>query len=84
MKDLISVYAGAFLLVAWGIAHIVPTPSVIRDLGPISAENKRIVVMEWAVEGLTLCFIGSLAAPWPGRRASMIPQRSSPCASAER
>ncbi len=56
----ILLYAGSALITVWGIAHIVPTKSVVNGFGTISRENKRIITMEWIAEGLTLCFIGLL------------------------
>lgn len=56
----ILLYAGSALITAWGIAHIVPTKSVVNGFGAISQENKRIITMEWIAEGLTLCLIGLL------------------------
>lgn len=37
-----------------------PTRSVVRDFGDISEDNKRIVIMEWIGEGVTLIHIGVL------------------------
>jgi hypothetical protein len=54
------VYAGSIIIVLWGIAHILPTKSVVKGFGPISKESKRIITMEWISEGLSLCFIGIL------------------------
>lgn len=54
------IYAGSIIIVLWGIAHILPTKSVVKGFGPISKENKRIITMEWISEGLSLCFIGIL------------------------
>jgi len=48
------------MIVVWGIAHIIPTKSVVSGFGAISEENKRIITMEWVAEGVTLCFIGLL------------------------
>ena len=56
----ILLYAGSALITVWGIAHIVPTKSVVSGFGSISQDNKRIITMEWIAEGLTLCFIGLL------------------------
>ena len=56
----IMLYIGSIVITLWGIAHIVPTKSVVTDFGPISEDNKRIITMEWIAEGLTLCFIGLL------------------------
>jgi hypothetical protein len=56
----VILYVGSALITVWGIAHIVPTKSVVNGFGAISEDNKRIIIMEWIAEGLTLCFIGLL------------------------
>jgi len=56
----ILLYVGSAILVLWGIAHIVPTRSVVEGFGAISPDNQRIVTMTWVSEGLALCFIGLL------------------------
>ena len=56
----IMLYIGSVLITLWGIAHIVPTKSIVGGFGSISEDNKRIITMEWVAEGLTLCFIGLL------------------------
>jgi hypothetical protein len=48
--------------VIWGVAHLFPTKSVVRDFGEITADNKHIITMEWIIEGVTLIFIGLLCA----------------------
>ena len=48
------------MLIFWGVAHLFPTASVIRGFGPITQDNKRILAMEWIIEGVTLIFIGAL------------------------
>lgn len=53
-------YIGSIAIALWGVAHIVPTKSVVNGFEPISRDNKRIITMEWIAEGLTLCFIGLL------------------------
>jgi hypothetical protein len=60
MTSDVMLYIGCVVIILWGIAHIVPTKSVVADFGPISEDNKRIITMEWIAEGLTLCFIGLL------------------------
>jgi hypothetical protein len=55
-------YLGALLPIIWGIAHLIPTRSVVRGFGDISVDNRRIITMEWINEGLTLIFIGVLVA----------------------
>jgi len=56
----ILLYVGAAVITLWGIAHIVPTKSVVNGFGKMSQDNRRIITMEWIAEGLTLCFIGLL------------------------
>ena len=62
MIDLVMLYLGAALTVLWGIAHLFPTGSVVKGFGAISADNQRIITMEWIVEGVSLIFIGALVA----------------------
>ena len=52
--------AGSIIVLVWGIAHMVPTRSVVKGFGEISQDNKRILTMEWLAEGVALCFIGLL------------------------
>ena len=56
----ILVYLGGAAITAWGIAHIAPTRGVVAGFGAISQDNRQIILMEWAAEGLTLAFIGLL------------------------
>ena len=56
----ILLYIGSIVIILWGIAHIVPTKSIVNGFGPISQDNKRIITMESIAEGITLCFIGVL------------------------
>ncbi len=60
MLNDILLYIGSAVIIVWGIAHIAPTKGVIAGFGDISADNLRIITMEWVAEGLTLCFIGVL------------------------
>lgn len=56
----VLLYIGSVIILVWGIAHIVPTKSVVKGFGGISEDNTRIITMEWVAEGVTLCFIGLL------------------------
>lgn len=62
MLNLVLLYLGAALPVLWGISHLFPTRSVASGFGDISVDNRRILVMEWIGEGVTLIFIGVLVA----------------------
>jgi len=56
----ILIYIGSIIIIIWGIAHLIPTKTVIAGYGNISRDNKLILIMEWVAEGLTLIFIGAL------------------------
>ena len=60
MNHLFLLYTASLFLIIWGIAHLFPTTSVVRGLGDISKDNKRIITMEWIIEGVTLIFTGLL------------------------
>jgi len=55
-------YIGAALTALWGVAHLFPTRSIVKGFGNISLDNRRIITMEWIVEGVALIFIGALVA----------------------
>lgn len=60
MLNNILLYAGSIIVTIWGVAHLFPTKSVVDGFWPISKDNRRIITMEWIMEGLTLCFLGVL------------------------
>lgn len=60
MVNQVLLYAGSALVLLWGIAHLFPTRSVVRDFGDISLDNKRIISMEWIIEGVSLIFTGAV------------------------
>jgi hypothetical protein len=62
MLHKILLYAGAGLPFFWGVAHLFPTKSIVRGFGDISLDNKRIIAMEWIVEGAAMIFIGVVIA----------------------
>jgi hypothetical protein len=62
MVNQILLYLGALFTFAWGVAHLFSTKSVVKGFGDISQDNKRIITMEWIVEGLSLIFIGTIVA----------------------
>ena len=53
---------GAALTALWGVAHLFPTKSVVDGFGEITVDNRRIITMEWIIEGVSLIFIGLLVA----------------------
>jgi hypothetical protein len=62
MIQIVLLYVGAALTSFWGIAHLYPTNSVVEGFGEITLDNRRIIAMEWIVEGVSLIFIGLLVA----------------------
>jgi hypothetical protein len=52
MSDVL-VYVGGIALAMWGLSHLAPTRSVADSFGEISANSRRVLVMEWVAEGLT-------------------------------
>lgn len=60
MANHIWLHVGSAIIILWGVAHIVPTKSIVKGFGSISEDNRRIITMEWIAEGLTMCFIGIL------------------------
>ena len=62
MINQLLLYIASLLLVFWGIAHFFPTKSVVNGFGDISIDNKRIITMEWIIEGIALIFIGVIVA----------------------
>ncbi|HVN97025.1 MAG TPA: hypothetical protein VMT62_11390 [Syntrophorhabdaceae bacterium] len=60
MKGKLQFTISGVLTILWGIAHLFPASSIVRGFGDITLNNKRIILMEWINEGLTLIFIGSL------------------------
>jgi hypothetical protein len=61
MLSEVLVLVGAGAITVWGVGHIVPTRAVVTGFGELSTDNRRILTMEWLVEGLTLCFVGILS-----------------------
>jgi len=62
MMNPMFLYLGSGLTLIWGAAHLFPTRSVVQGFGDINIDNKRIITMEWIIEGLALIFIGVLVA----------------------
>jgi hypothetical protein len=58
MLDQLLVYIGAFLPFMWGVSHLFPTKNVVNGFGDISTDNRRIITMEWIIEGVALIFLG--------------------------
>jgi hypothetical protein len=55
-------YIASALTALWGVAHIFATKGVVRGFGDLSADNRRIVTMEWVVEGVALISTAAFVA----------------------
>jgi len=60
MTAQVPLYAGSAIALLWGVAHIIPTRSVVAGFEPLSRDNRLVLTMEWVGEGLTLAFLGLL------------------------
>lgn len=60
MINSILLYAGAFIVTAWGISHLYPTEIIVKSFGSISEDNRKILRMEWIAEGIGHIFIGTV------------------------
>ena len=76
MLELIFLYGGAALTGLWGLAHLLPTKSVVRGFGEITPDNKRIITMEWILEGVALIWVGVLVATVTAIDAASVISRS--------
>jgi hypothetical protein len=56
----VLLFVGAVLPFIWGLAHLLPTKSVVTGFGSISQDNSRIVTMEWITEGVALMFLATI------------------------
>ena len=55
-------YLASALVGMWGIAHLFATRGVVAGFGTLTADNRRIITMEWIVEGVALVSMGALVA----------------------
>jgi len=70
----ISLYIAAALTGVWGIAHLFATRGAVKGFGNLSEDNRRIITMEWIVEGIAListaAFVAAATAVDPGAAVS--------------
>lgn len=62
MPSSFLLYTAAILCALWGLAHLAATGGVVSSFGAISLDNKRVIAMEWIVEGVALITIGAFVA----------------------
>jgi len=53
-------YVASAILIACGSAYLAPTRTVAASFGAISADSRRMLIMEWMAEGITHISIGLL------------------------
>lgn len=58
----ISLYLAAAITALWSIAHLFATNGVVSGFGAITPDNRRIITMEWIVEGVALVSTASFVA----------------------
>jgi hypothetical protein len=58
----VLLYVGSVIITLWGVAHLAATRPVVSGFGKLSDDNRRIITMEWIVEGVAFCFVGILVA----------------------
>jgi hypothetical protein len=61
MTDIV-LYVASALTGLWGIAHLFATRGVVRGFGELTADNRRILTMEWIVEGVALVSTAAFVA----------------------
>ncbi len=59
---LISIYTASALTAFWGVAHLCATGGVVAGFGTLSEDNRRIITMEWIVEGVALIATGAFVS----------------------
>jgi len=58
----ILLYVASALTGLWGVAHLFATRGVVKGFGKLTADNRRIITMEWIVEGVALVSTAALVA----------------------
>jgi hypothetical protein len=62
MLATIILFTASGITAIWGIAHLTATRGVVRGFGEISPDNRRIITMEWIVEGAALLSIAAFVS----------------------
>jgi hypothetical protein len=50
----VLLYIAATMTGLWGVAHLFATKGVVAGFGDLTTDNRRIITMEWIVEGVAL------------------------------
>ena len=52
-------YLAAAVTALWGVAHLFATRGVVAGFGDLTLDNRRVITMEWIVEGVALISIAT-------------------------
>jgi hypothetical protein len=67
-------YLASAISALWGLAHLFATKGVVKGFGEITLDNRRIITMEWIVEGVAListaAFVAAATAVAPAATVS--------------
>ena len=55
-------YIASAMTGLWGVAHLFATKGVVVGFGDITTDNRRIISMEWMVEGVALISTAAFVA----------------------
>ena len=58
----VVLFIAAAMTGLWGVAHLLATRGVVSGFGDITADNRRIITMEWIVEGVALISTAAFVA----------------------
>ena len=58
----VVLYIASALTGLWGVAHLFATKGVVAGFGDITTDNRRIITMEWIVEGVALISTATFVA----------------------
>ena len=50
----VLLYIASAMTGLWGVAHLFATKGVVVGFGDLTTDNRRIITMEWIVEGVAL------------------------------
>ena len=58
----VVLYVASAMTGLWGVAHLFATKGVVAGFGDLTADNRRIITMEWIVEGVALISTAAFVA----------------------
>ena len=58
----VLLYIASAMTCLWGVAHLFATKGVVAGFGELTNDNRRIITMEWIVEGVALISTAAFVA----------------------